>query len=219
MRIIKYFDNDKESIIAMNIFDSIIASVYYPWQLDRIEVFISDSSRCDVFLENNIARIFISKKNKFIQERDKKGIEILILYKLYSLILKLHGYDYSRIDVHIEREKKILSCIEDFLVSRKLARNFFDLIFYKKFHELSSITVDNFFNWFKANLSWLVFYKIDNYYEQYLKDMAKMKTPSHFQISCDIFNFIKKLINIGKEFEIESVRQIILELRRININF
>ena len=212
MKIIKYFDEGKKSKLVMDIFDEVIGSFYYPWPLDSIEVYISDSEKCDVFLEDNIGRIFISKKNQFVREHDKKGIKALVLYKLFSLILKLQGYDYNKIDTHLEKEKEILSHLDDFLVSRKSAKQFPDIIFYKKFQELSKIDIDNFSNWFKANLSWLTFNRIDNYYEQYLKDLVRKKSKVKYDNR--FFELIKKLIKKQNEYEIESVRKIILEFRR-----
>ena len=98
------------------------------------------------------------------------------------------------------------------MVSRKSAKQFPDIIFYKKFQELSKIDINNFSNWFKANLSWLTFNKIDNYYEQYLKDIVRKRSKVKYDNR--FFELIKKLIKKQNEYEIESVRKIILEFRR-----
>lgn len=174
MRVIKYFEHDKKSKLVMRIFDEAISSIYYNWPLDKLEVFLAEKD--GVWLEEKNARIFISSHNNFIQSMDEQGIKAVIFHKLYQLILKIKGVDYSRVCVNSSEEKEILSFMEEFIVDRELAKSFPDIIFYKKCADISAIDPNNFLGWVKANLCWLTFYKIDDWNAEFLKNVLENKT-------------------------------------------
>lgn len=218
MKIIKHYYDDRTSQEVMKIFDRIMRSIYYNWPLEKIEIFITDLDRGDVWLDNNSARIFIGKENHFIKERDEKGIEFLLLNKIYSLILKIGGFDLSDLREKYYNTDRLLFesflLMEDFLVNRQLAKKFPDAVFYKTFAEMSRSGGASIMDSLRMSLNRVLFYGLDKWNTGYLERISDeiCKNPKFL----DTEKKIKELFDYKGRIDKEDI-EMLMDLVRNEI--
>lgn len=211
MKISKSYGYDKESRFIMDVFDDAISKIYYKWPLERIDVMTIESERGDVSLEGNTGKIIIGKENAFVKKFDRKGVETIIILKLYSLIMKIQGTDFSEM-----REKYYLAgrdyfeallLVEEFLERRNVARIFPDQIFYATIKENENLNPDSYEKFLRTGLSSLVFYKIDNWNTEFLQRMAFSR--GDFYKEDPALEGIKNLIDQKGEIDMDDIENIV----------
>jgi hypothetical protein len=203
MKLIKDYEPDKRSKYFMLLFDEVFSSFYFPWRLETLEVILCEEDK--VILEGKRAKIYFDKDNDFIRSMDEKGIKITILHGLYKLILKINGLDYENFYSKNEEERKIIRILEDFIVDRELAKNYGDLVFYKKCYEAIKIEAKDFVGWIKANLLWLIFHGIDDWNAEFLKNIVEKRVEyldyEFLERLCEIIEFFSEDIKTKEGIE------------------
>lgn len=210
MRVIKYYGNDRESVALMGVFDRVIASTYYNWPLERLEVHVTDSAGKDSWVEGSSGKIFIGKDNNFVSSLDMKGMEAVVLCSLYSLISRLSGSDFRELRERYYSSDpdlfKALMIVEDMMENRRVARKFPDRIFYKRFSEVSSSLSDDRENRAFICSCWLTFSGIDEWSSEYLRDMAAQRVP---EAGSHVFIEIARILSSSKDVEKDDFIRIV----------
>ncbi|GEM_PF-4854736 len=203
MKLIKDYEPDKKSKYFMILFDEVFSSFYFPWRLETLEVILCEEDK--VVLEGKHAKIYFDRDNDFIRSMDEKGIKITILHGLYKLILKINGLNYENFYIKNEDERKIIRIIEDFIVDRELAKNYTDLVFYKKCYEAMKIEAKDFIGWIEANLCWLTFHGIDDWNAEFIKNIVEKRVEyldyEFLERLCEIIEFFSEDIKTKEGIE------------------
>lgn len=213
MKVIKYYGNDRESVALMGVFDRIIATTYYNWPLERLEIHVTDSERGDSWIEGKSGKIFIGRGNQFVSSLDSKGMEAVVLCRLHSLISRINSADFRDLRERYHSSDmdffRALLIAEDLLENRMAARKFPDKIFYKRFSEMSSSEAETREGRAFICACWMTFSGIDEWSSEYLKSMAIQKVP---EARSRVFAEIAGILSSGKAVERESFVRIVESL-------
>jgi hypothetical protein len=209
MKIVKNYGNDPESRLMMEIFDKVITTNYYKWPLERLEVIINDSERGDVWIEGNVAKLSLGKNNQFVKSRDRKGIETAILYRLNSLILKLQGMDFTDMrEKYYSSERNIFNAIlmlEEFIEKRRVAKRFPDMVFYSILREIGNSEFSGYSDFLRYGLSWTVFYGIDQWNMDFLRNSASLKITGIYDDS--VFGAMQHVLDSKGDLDKDDVQR------------
>lgn len=218
MKVIKYYNDDESSRRAMKIFDRVLGSAYYNWPIDRLEVFLTDSSIEDTWIEGRLGKIFIGRENHYIKNRDEKGVESLMFTKIFSLLMKIQGLNTSELRQKMHSDSEMfdaLLMIEDFAANRKVAKIFPDAIFYRSFDTIHRESSGNFIELLDICLSCLTFRGIDKWNSEFLEKAAYSKTGDNLikNMVCKI----SKIIDAKKgDLDSEDLSKILFSVRNDN---
>ena len=199
MKVIKKFGSDTESRALMEVFDRVLASTYYKWTLDSLEVYVSEYGRGDSWIEGNSGKIFFGREDQFVRSMDRKGMEAVVLCRLHSLIMKMQGIDVRDArESYYSNDRGMFSALlmaEEFAENRRVAKQFPDRIFYKRFSEISSASPSTTEDFLRLGMCWLTFHGIDSWNAEYLEKTAMQKMPRDFDFS--VFETMKPTIPQG----------------------
>ncbi|MBI4170712.1 MAG: hypothetical protein HY514_03385 [Candidatus Aenigmarchaeota archaeon] len=158
MRILKSFPvQDKKTEQVSKVFDAAITKFDYPWRFDRIELHVRDENK--VMANEEAGIIVLDYNDIFIQAMDAKGIAVLILRALFTLITR-------------EACGSLPTVIEDIIANREMIKRGYGeaLVYY---YYQKKITEQRHTTGLEDDVVWLSFYIDDKYNADFFRQQKK----------------------------------------------
>lgn len=169
MRLVIFYDKKAEALTKAI---EIITKFHIPF--NRIEIHVGNHGG---YKFNDTCKLFFNERNLFFSTNDKKGIEGLLVIKLYAVLRKMKNKNFKE------------ETIEAIATNREAIKDgFADHVFYVLYVSLlhKKRYVEKFDEFLKINSSWLSFWKLDEFYYETLKRLANtFKIPLYKKYEWD----------------------------------